>query len=109
MRLAYQPVRVETWRLVGRLNWLLGRPKKAFGWWKKAIAEAERLEATGELARTFAEMALRARPRHTADVDVSAHLDRARRLFVDASLAWDLAQLDTALRADGDPAAAARF
>jgi class 3 adenylate cyclase/tetratricopeptide (TPR) repeat protein len=94
--------RIETWRLVGRLHWLLGRPKKAAAWWTKAVREAERLDATAELARTHAEMAARG-------VDPSAHAERARALFSQAGLAWDLAQLDAALRPDADPAATARF
>lgn len=101
--------RTETWRLMGRLSWLLGRPKQAFAWWTKALHEAERLDATAELARTCAEMAVRARPRHTADVDVDAHAERARTLFSEVELGWDLAQLDAGLRRDGDPSAAARF
>jgi hypothetical protein len=94
--------RVETWRLAGRLDWLLGRPKKAIAWWTCAIAEAERLDAKPELARTCAEMALRARAANATGVDVHAHLERARVLFSEAELAWDLVQL-------GDPAAVSRL
>jgi hypothetical protein len=94
--------RVETWRLIGRLDWLLGRPKKACAWWRQAIAEAERLDARPELARACAEMALRAQAAQATNVDVDAHLERARSLFSEAGLAWDMAQL-------GDPAALARL
>ena len=101
--------RVETWRLVGRLHWLLGRPSKAVAWWTKAIAEAERLEVQGELARTCAEMALRVRAGNGTNGDLSAHAERARRLFVETGLARDLARLDAGLHAGGDPAVTRPF
>jgi len=81
-------VRPETYRLVGRLHWLRGRPRKALARWRQALEEAERLDAAPELARTCLEMGLRAR------VDAEANVVRARALLSDLGLAWDLAQLD---------------
>jgi class 3 adenylate cyclase/tetratricopeptide (TPR) repeat protein len=102
-------VRAETWRLVGRLHWLCGRPQKALAWWQKTIRECERLDAQGELARTCAEMAGRARTQGVTGVDVAANAERARTLFTEAGLAWDLAQMERALGPDADPTALRRF
>jgi hypothetical protein len=94
--------RTETWRLVGRLHWLLGRPGKAVAWWTKALDEAERLDARAERARLHAELGARA-------VDGRTNADRARALFAEAGMAWDLARLEAALGPRPDPAAVARL
>ncbi|MCW5890434.1 MAG: AAA family ATPase [bacterium] len=93
------PARTETWRLAGRLHWLLGRRRAARAWWTRALREGERLGAVPELARTCAEVALR-----TGD-----GRDRARSLFAEAGLVWDAAQLDRALASPDDPAAPGRL
>ncbi len=93
------PARAETWRLVGRLHWLLGRPPKAFAWWTEAIHEAERLEARPELARAHAEMGARANADGYVIAHPARHLDSARSLFTELELAWDQQQTATAPRA----------
>jgi class 3 adenylate cyclase/tetratricopeptide (TPR) repeat protein len=54
--------RVEIWRLWGTLAWLEGSPKRAMHRWREALAEAERLGARPEAARTHLEIARRLGP-----------------------------------------------
>jgi class 3 adenylate cyclase/tetratricopeptide (TPR) repeat protein len=91
--------RTETYKLVGRLCWLLGKPDRALRWWARSIAEGERLGARPELARTCMEVGRRLReaeaPRRELNgMDGNAYLERARNLFVDMELGWDLRQLN---------------
>jgi tetratricopeptide (TPR) repeat protein len=102
-------VRVETYRLVGRLHWLRRRPQRAFAWWARALHEAERLDAVPELARTCLEIGLRARAAGSTGVDAGAQVTRARGLLGEIGLAWDLAQLDAADQRDPDHAAMMRI
>src|SRR5262249_40410888 len=53
-------LRPEVHRLVGRAYWLEGRRRRALAEWSRGLAEAERLGAAPEAARTRAEMARRA-------------------------------------------------
>jgi hypothetical protein len=53
--------RVEAYRLVGRLWWLLDKKKKAIRWWEKSLQEGERMGAHPDLARTHLEIAHRLR------------------------------------------------
>lgn len=54
--------RIEIWRLQGTLAWLEGSPKRATRRWQEALAEAERLGARPEAARTHLEIARRLGP-----------------------------------------------
>ena len=47
--------RVESYKLMGTCNWLIGNKKKAIKCWGKAIKEGERLDALPELSRTYLE------------------------------------------------------
>jgi len=53
--------RTDSYRLMGVYSWLVGDQNKALKWWHKAIREGESLGARPELARTYAEMGMRAR------------------------------------------------
>ena len=50
------PERSETYRLMGSLFLLNGKTAKAMKWWNRAIREGERLGASLELAKTYAEV-----------------------------------------------------
>jgi class 3 adenylate cyclase/tetratricopeptide (TPR) repeat protein len=91
-------LRTETYRIVGRFHWLLAKQRKAVEWWQRSIAEGERLGARPELARTYMEVGRRMLEgnrglRQLNGMDAKAHLARARTMFVDMGLEWDLAQL----------------
>ncbi|HVN27203.1 MAG TPA: hypothetical protein VMT64_01885, partial [Candidatus Binataceae bacterium] len=86
--------RIETYRLVGRLWWVLGNRSRAFKWWTKAIAEATRMGARPELARTHCDIGRRIGASVVADADGATHLNHGRRLLIDLDLEWDLRQLE---------------
>jgi class 3 adenylate cyclase/tetratricopeptide (TPR) repeat protein len=51
--------RAEIHRLAGRVEWLLGRQRRALDLWARGVAQAERMGARPELARTFLEVGRR--------------------------------------------------
>jgi tetratricopeptide (TPR) repeat protein len=89
--------RTEAYRLVGRLCWLRGRQAQALTWWTRSVAEGERLGARPELARTYHEagraLAESGGSASLNGLDASACLARARDVFSDLGLAWDLEQM----------------
>ena len=92
--------RTETYRLVGRLSWVLGNRRRALAWWAKSIAEGERLRARPELARTYLEVGQRLAGRgRLAGLDGAECLRKALRLLSEMGLAWDLERLGA-----GEPA-----
>ncbi len=97
--------RVETYKLCGRLCWLVGRESQASRWWTRSLAEGERLGARPELARTHLEIGRRLAGASAgatrSGLDARSHLRRARELFTELGLTWDLEQLD-ALRPSVD-------
>jgi tetratricopeptide (TPR) repeat protein len=88
--------RPEAYRLSGRLGLLRGDPKGAATWWRKAVAEAERLGARPELARALAELgtAATAAPDSFGGVDAAALLARGRTLLAEMQLTWDLDRIE---------------
>ena len=91
--------RTEAYKLTGRMHWLLGQQDQALKWWTKSIAEGERLGARPELARTYLEVAQRlaesgSKHRALNDTDAEAYLTKARTLFSDLGLEWDLEKVE---------------
>ncbi len=87
-------MRPEAFRLAGRLEWLLDDRKSAFGWWTRSIAEAKRLGARPELARTYREVAAALLQGGGAaelldGMDARGYLAAARELFTTMDLVWD--------------------
>jgi len=72
--------RPESYRLMGRLHWLLGNPRRARDWWERGIAEAERLGARPELARLLLESGER--------LDEPGRVSRGRILDEALAAAW---------------------
>lgn len=92
------PVRTEAYRLSGCYCWLLGKPRRAARWWRRSIAEGERLGARPELARTYLEVGRRmlATPRTLAslnELDAGTCIEKARAIFTELDLQWDLERL----------------
>jgi hypothetical protein len=90
--------RTEAYRLAGRLCWLTGQPRRALGWWKRSLDEGARLGARVEVARTCQEIGQRLSARGGRHgtlngVPAAAYLERARLLFTEMDLRWDLDQL----------------
>jgi len=95
----YAPERTEIFRLVGLYYWLTGSQNKAVKWWKTSIEEGERLGARVELARTYMEVGKRllekkSRSHELNGIEAEAYLEKARRLFGEMDLQWDLDELE---------------
>ncbi|MFX0198861.1 MAG: AAA family ATPase, partial [Candidatus Hodarchaeota archaeon] len=91
--------RTEVLRLMGLYFWLIGRQKKAIGFWNKSIKEAERLGARVGLARTYMEIGkrfLEKRSRYLKlnGIEADGYLEKARVLFEEIGLLGDLEELD---------------
>ena len=97
--------RTEIYNLNGRLWWVLGRRKHARVWWAKSIAEGERMGARPELARTYLDIGRRLpageslNGMHRAD-----YVQKARQLFRQLGLEWDLKQLESIAARSTEPA-----
>jgi len=91
--------RTEAHRLMGVYYWLTKKQKKALKWWDRSIKEGERLGARLELARTYFEVGKRlteAGSKYKAlnGIKAQAYLEKARVLFEEMDLQWDLAELE---------------
>ena len=76
-----------------------GKPEKAIKWWKKAITEGERLCARPDLSRTYYEVGKRllepqSKYKELNGTNGKQFLDKARIMFQDMSMQWDLAEMD---------------
>jgi tetratricopeptide (TPR) repeat protein len=89
--------RTEVWRLAGRLQWLLGRRRRARRLFEQSLDWGERLGARPETARTYAEIgrlgALATNGWRVRGLDAEACRARARETFEDLGLRTDLARL----------------
>ena len=95
--------RVDSYRLRGVYYWLINKQKKALKWWHKAIEEGEHLNARLELSRTYFEVGKRlleaeSKYKMLNGVKADEYLERARVLFEDMNLQWDLDELDRVAR-----------
>ena len=91
--------RPEVYRAVGRLAWLRGRRRAAMAWFTRSVAEAERLGARPELARTYIAIAHRLNdasslPPPLRGLDPAAVMERARIVFSEIGLTAELERLD---------------
>lgn len=88
----------ETCKLMGSYHWLTGRQKKALKFWTKAIKTGEQMGARPDLARTYMEVGKRlleekSRYQEAAGIPARGYLSKARVLFEDMELDWDLREL----------------
>jgi hypothetical protein len=86
--------RVEVYRLVGRLCWLIGEQERAIQWWQRGILEGERMRARPELARTYLELGQRLiaagqGDRIVGDYRAAGYVERAERWLADLGLEPD--------------------
>ena len=91
--------KTETFKLMGLFYWLIGRQDKAFNWWHNSIKEGEGLGARVELARTYMEVGKRlleekSRFHELSGIKAEEYLEKARTLFEEMDLQWDLDELD---------------
>ena len=88
----------EANKLAGVYCWLTNEPEKAVKWWRKAVSEGERLGARLELSRTYFEVGKRlleskSKYKKLNGVGAEAYLEKARVLFEEMDLGWDLEEL----------------
>ena len=84
---------------VGLYYWLINQQDKAVQWWTRAIEEGERLGCPRDLSRTYMEIGkrlLEEKSKYKALNGISAeeYLEKARALFAEMDLQWDLDELD---------------
>jgi len=82
----FAPMQPEVFRLMGTLNWLTGKQKKALSWWDKSIRTGKRSGARPDTARTYREVGRRlsegsSRFRELAGIPAEEYLEKARTLF----------------------------
>lgn len=90
--------RTESYKLIGVYYWLIKEQKKALKWWNKSIKEGERLGARLGLSRTYFEVGKRlleaeSKYKMLNEVNAEEYLEKARVLFEDMELQWDLNEL----------------
>ena len=88
----------EVFKLMGIYDWMIGKQKKALDWWRRSIITGEHLGARLELARTYMEVGKRlleekSKYRRLDGLQSGEYLARARVLFEEMELEWDLQEL----------------
>jgi tetratricopeptide (TPR) repeat protein len=91
--------RTESFKLMGIYYWLINEHKKALKWWKRSIKEGERLGAKIELSRTYFEVGKRlletnSKYKELNGVTAEDYLEKAKGMFEEMDLQWDLDELD---------------
>ena len=92
-------IRTSGFRLIGQYFWITGDRKKAVNLWKKSIKEGKRLRARPDLARTYMEIGKRfkeekSRYKELDGISAEGYLEKARGMFQEMDLQWDLDELD---------------
>ncbi len=95
----YAIIKTETLNLIGVYYWLIGRQRKALQWWRKAIAEGQRLNDRLELSRTYFEVGRRllepkSKHKELDGIRAGEYLEKARDMFEEMDLQWDLDELE---------------
>jgi tetratricopeptide (TPR) repeat protein len=90
---------VEALRLMGKYYWIIGNQKKALKWWDRAIKTGEELGARPDLSRTYLEIGkslLEPTSNHKElnGITANAYLEKARIMFEEMDLQWDLNELN---------------
>jgi len=90
--------RTEAENLMGTCCWLLGKNRRARRWWGRSIRSGKELGALPELARTYAEIGKlcareKGRKSRVHGLTPDQCREKARVIFTDLHLDWDLAQL----------------
>ena len=95
----YAPYRTKIFRLMGDYHWVIKKQGKAFGWWRKAIREGAR----PDLARTCFTVGKRlleprSRYKELSGIGAKGYLEKARLLFEEMDLQYDLIELEKIIR-----------
>ena len=89
----------ESYKLMGRYYWLIGKQKKALNAWKRGIKEGERLGAKLELSRLCGEVGRRLSEKKSHYMELNGlqakgYLTKAKAMFEEMDLRWDLDELE---------------
>ena len=100
----FAPYRTKTLRLMGEYYWLIGKQKKALKWWDKAIKKGEELGARPDLSRTYFQIGKsllepNSKTKELNGITADEYLEKARTLFEEMDLQWDLDELDKVIAA----------
>ena len=92
-------LRTESFSLFAIYYWLTNKQRKALKWFDKSITEGERLGARPELSRTYMEVGKRllepkSKYKQLNGITAEEYLEKARVLFEEMDLKWDLEQLE---------------
>ena len=95
--------RTESYRLMGIYYWLLKSHKNSLMWWNRSIREGDRLGARLELSRTYFEVGKRllepeSKHQKLNGIKAEEYLEKARILFEEMNLQWDLDELSRVVR-----------
>jgi class 3 adenylate cyclase len=95
----YAPFRTWIITLKGTYLWITGKQKNALKCWKKAIKHGLYLGAHPDLARTYYEIGKRllepqSKIKNFNGIDAYYYLDKAREMFEEMDLQYDLNELD---------------
>jgi tetratricopeptide (TPR) repeat protein len=94
--------RTEALKLMGTYYWLTDKQGKALKWWTESIVEGERMGARLELSRTYFEVGKRllepkSKFKALNDITAEEYLEKARCMFKEMDLQWDLDEWDKVL------------
>ena len=92
-------IQTEVLKEIGVYYWLIGKQRKAIQWWRKAIAEGQRLDNRLELSRTYYEVGKRmmepkSKNKELDGIKAEEYLEKARVMFEEMDLQWDLDELE---------------
>ena len=96
--------RIESFKLMGIYYWLINKQKKALKWWQRSIKEGEVFGAKIELSRTYYEVGKRllepnSKTKELNDITAEEYLEKARTLFEEMDLQYDMDELDKVMAA----------
>lgn len=102
------PLRAETYRRLGVLYGLLSNQKRAVVWLARSIKEAKKLGARPDLSRTYMEVGKRlmepkSKYKQLNGITAEGYLEKARVMFEEMDLQWDLEQLEKVKRGEQVP------
>lgn len=86
-----------------RYHWIIQKQGKAFRWWRMAIGEGSRLGACPDLSRTYFEVGKHllestCKYRELDGIEAKAYLEKARIMFEEMDLQYDLDKLEKIFR-----------
>ena len=91
--------KTEALKLMGVYFWVIGKQRKAIKWWRKTIKEGTRLNDRLELSRTYFEVGKRlletkSKFKELDGIKAEEYLEKARTMFEEMDLQWDLDELE---------------